>query len=107
MVYSLAVSVKMSILLQAPGILLVYLLSLGYVDTFHCLSICAAVQLIVGYPFLTTYPLEYISRSFELSRVFMHKWTVNLKFLPEHIFVRKDLGLILLSLTLIGKVDGC
>lgn len=99
--YSFAVSIKMNLLLQAPGLLMVLLLSLGWTETFICLSICAAVQLAVGYPFLSTFPVEYLSRSFEIGRVFTYVWTVNLKFLPEEIFVRKDLGLALLACTVI------
>ena len=96
------VSIKMNILLQAPGLLLIYLLSLGWVETLICLSICAQVQMILGYPFLVTYPIQYLSRSFELGRVFMFKWTVNFKFLPEDIFIGKELSIVLLIMTIIG-----
>jgi alpha-1,3-mannosyltransferase len=99
--YSVAVSVKMNLLLQAPGLLMVLLLSLGWAETFVCLCICAAVQLVAGYPFLSTFPVEYLSRSFEIGRVFTYIWTVNLKFLPEEVFVRKDFGLALLVCTVV------
>lgn len=36
-------------------------------------------------------------KAFELSRVFTYKWTVNWKFLPEDLFVSKELALGLLS----------
>lgn len=42
--YSLAVGVKMNILLFAPGLLLLLLQANGVVGTAVCLSICAAVQ---------------------------------------------------------------
>ena len=100
--YSLAVGIKMNMLLWAPGILLIYLLGTGIYGTFMCLTICATVQLILGYPFLTTYPVEYIANSFNLSRQFMYKWTVNLKFLPEEVFLSKELSLLLLGLTVAG-----
>lgn len=99
-----AVSVKMNMLLYAPGVLLVLLIATGLKETFICLSICAAVQLVLGYPFLSTFPVEYLSRSFDVKRVFMYKWTVNLKFLPEDIFVGKQLSVLLLVLTLTGKL---
>jgi alpha-1,3-mannosyltransferase len=67
-----------------------------------CLFICAAVQLVLAIPFLTTYPVEYISRSFDLGRVFMHKWTVNFKFLSEDVFVSKNLSILLLLLTILA-----
>lgn len=56
-----------------------------------------ALQVALGYPFLSTYPKEYIGRAFEFSRVFLYKWTVNLRFLPEPIFVSKQLALFLLT----------
>eukprot|EP01034_Spumella_vulgaris_P043042 gene43042-53414_t len=77
-------------LLHAPGILLVLLMATGYTETLICLSICAGLQLVVGYPFLSTYPVQYLTKSFELGRVFMHKWTVNFKFLSEEVFVAKE-----------------
>jgi alpha-1,3-mannosyltransferase len=100
--YSLGVSVKMNMLLQAPGVLLVLLLACGFQETCVCLFICAAVQLVLAIPFLTTYPVEYISRSFDLGRVFMHKWTVNFKFLSEDVFVSKNLSILLLLLTILA-----
>eukprot|EP00518_Triparma_eleuthera_P009324 CAMPEP_0182473054 /NCGR_PEP_ID=MMETSP1319-20130603/23251_1 /TAXON_ID=172717 /ORGANISM="Bolidomonas pacifica, Strain RCC208" /LENGTH=586 /DNA_ID=CAMNT_0024673811 /DNA_START=1 /DNA_END=1757 /DNA_ORIENTATION=+ len=96
--YSLSVSAKMNTLLFAPGILLIFLQSSTYGETFISLSICAGIQLVLGYPFLSTYPVSYLKKAFELSRVFFFKWTVNLKFLPEDIFVSKPLSLALLGL---------
>ena len=66
-IYSLSVSVKMNMLLYAPGILFLYLVGTGLQETIICLFICAIVQLILGLPFLLTYPKEYLIRSFSLS----------------------------------------
>ncbi len=44
------------------------------------------IKLILGGPFLLTYPVAYIHRSFDLGRQFFFIWTVNWKFLPEDIF---------------------
>ncbi|XP_059616102.1 lethal(2)neighbour of tid protein [Phlebotomus argentipes] len=93
---SLGVSVKMNVLLFAPAILLLYITNLGYVKTVVQLAICAAIQLILGAPFLLTYPVEYIKGSFDLGRVFEHKWTVNYRFLPEEIFVNRYFHVALL-----------
>lgn len=41
------------------------------------------LQALLGAPFLLHAPGSYLQKAFELSRVFMHKWTVNLQFLPE------------------------
>jgi hypothetical protein len=36
------------------------------------------VQVIVGMPFLAAYPTEYLSRAFNLGRVFIHFWYIHL-----------------------------
>lgn len=36
--------------------------------------------------------MSYLSRAFELSRVFFYKWTVNFKFLPEDVSKRRRRG---------------
>lgn len=79
-VFSLAVSIKMNILLFAPGLLLLLLQFPSSIqETIVCLAICAAVQVILGAPFLLSYPESYIRKAFEFDRVFFFKWTVNWK----------------------------
>jgi alpha-1,3-mannosyltransferase len=58
--------------------------------------LCATVQLVVGFPFLAYHPWSYIAGSFNLGRVFMHRWSVNLKFLPEEVFTSRWLAMLLL-----------
>ena len=103
-VFSLAVSVKMNVLLFAPGLLLLLLQTGPDLKTvFYRLMLgCALPQLILGAPFLTTHPVSYLRKAFELDRVFFYKWTVNLKFLPEDIFLAKPLSIALLVLHLGG-----
>lgn len=84
--YSLAVSIKMNILLYAPCLLLAYLTNLTLKETIFNLTICAFVQIILAAPFLFTNPLAYIKGSFDLGRVFEHKWTVNYRFLERALF---------------------
>mmetsp|Transcript_4985 Transcript_4985/g.7617 ORF Transcript_4985/g.7617 Transcript_4985/m.7617 type:complete len:458 (-) Transcript_4985:22-1395(-) len=97
-VFSLAVSIKMNVLLFAPGLLLLLLQkNQSLLGTIRHLSICASIQLLLGWPFLTTYPISYIKKAFEFDRVFFFKWTVNWKFLPEEIFTSKPWALILLT----------
>lgn len=104
--FSLAVAIKMNILLFAPAILMLYITSLGYIKTVIQLSICAAVQLIIGAPFLMTYPVEYIKGSFDLGRIFEHKWTVNYRFLDREMFENRmfHLGLLVLHIILMSIV---
>ena len=99
LVFSLSVCIKMNSLLFAPGLLLLLLQSQASLwGTATCLAICAGVQLVLGAPFLKTYPISYLRKAFELDRVFFYKWTVNWKFIPEAIFVSKPLSLLLLGL---------
>ncbi|GMH68317.1 hypothetical protein TrLO_g15073 [Triparma laevis f. longispina] len=108
--FSAGVGVKMNGLLYAPGVLGVYLGGRSYSKlrsiqsqiyqlrhTLLNLFINALLQIIIGYPFLSTYPLSYLRKSFELDRIFFYKWTVNFKFLPEGIFINPTWGKILLG----------
>jgi len=47
-------------------------------------------------PFLLTNAKGYFSGAFDFGREFFYKWTVNLKFFPEEIFLDKRLSLFLL-----------
>jgi len=96
-VYSLAVSVKMNLLLFAPGLLFLLLCAHGVRKTATLIALCALVQVAVGAPFLCTHPASYIKGAFDLSRVFLHRWSVNLKFLPEDLFVSRSLAVSLLA----------
>jgi alpha-1,3-mannosyltransferase len=96
--YSLAVSVKMNILLFAPALLLLLLGIKGFTKTLLNLSICAAVQVVLALPFLLVNPVGYVTRAFDLGRVFLFQWTVNWRFLPEEVFVNRTFHLVLLGL---------
>ncbi|XP_012260274.1 lethal(2)neighbour of tid protein [Athalia rosae] len=98
--YSLAVSVKMNILLFAPTLLVAYLAILGLRKTIVQLALCATVQFLLGLPFLYGNPVAYIKGAFNLARVFQYKWTVNWKFLPEDIFLNSYFHIALLALHL-------
>ena len=80
-VFSLAVSIKMNVLLFAPGLLLLLLQAsdnLWHV-VYRLAVFCALPQLILGAPFLWHHPIHYLRKAFELDRVFFYKWTVNWK----------------------------
>ncbi|KAI1301168.1 Dol-P-Man:Man(5)GlcNAc(2)-PP-Dol alpha-1,3-mannosyltransferase [Halotydeus destructor] len=89
LVYSLSVSVKMNILLFSPALLLIFLEGGKVKSVVKNLTICALVQILVAAPFLT-HPVSYISRSFNLGRVFMYKWTVNWRLVDETIFLSQE-----------------
>jgi len=94
--YSFAVSIKMNILLYAPAIGLLYLKYLGFAGTVKQIMLCAFVQLVLGAPFLLTYPENYVTRAFNFSKDFEYKWTVNFKFISEETFLNKRFGHLLL-----------
>ncbi|XP_066508883.1 dol-P-Man:Man(5)GlcNAc(2)-PP-Dol alpha-1,3-mannosyltransferase-like [Hoplias malabaricus] len=94
--YSLAVSVKMNVMLFAPGLLFLLLSEFGLIKTLPKLILCAVIQVMLGLPFLLVNPVGYISRAFDLGRQFLFKWTVNWRFLPEEIFFSRYFHLALL-----------
>jgi len=96
LLYSLAVGVKMNILLFAPAIFLAYIATGGLRRAVKQVFVCGLVQLAIGFPFLATYPLEYLKGSFDIGRVFLFEWTVNWRFVPEEIFVHKGFHIMLL-----------
>lgn len=101
--YSLAVSIKMNILLFAPALLAAYLIILGFKRTIIQLFICASVQVALAAPFLYYNFIGYIQRSFDLGRIFEHKWTVNYRFLDKPLFENRyfHIGLLTLHILLL------
>ncbi|XP_025833125.1 lethal(2)neighbour of tid protein [Agrilus planipennis] len=94
--FSLAVSVKMNILLYSPCLLLAFLTNLSLWETILNLSVCGLVQVVLGAPFLYKNYLNYIRGSFDVARVFEHKWTVNYRFLSRQIFESHQFHIVLL-----------
>ena len=99
----------MNILLFAPGLLLLLISKFGISKTPVYLSICAVIQVsrlfeniilnhfegyndsflfqvLLGLPFLLVNPVAYMTRSFDVGRQFMFKWTVNWRFLGAELF---------------------
>eukprot|EP00873_Tetraselmis_striata_P006510 jgi/Tetstr1/426774/TSEL_016990.t1 len=99
--FSAGVSIKMNVLLMAPPVLAVAIKMSNPGDLFQAVLLGGALQVILAIPFLATYPWGYLSRAFELSRVFQYKWTVNLKFLPEDVFTSPWLAMGLLSVHIV------
>ncbi|NXY25633.1 ALG3 mannosyltransferase, partial [Atrichornis clamosus] len=102
LLFSLAVSVKMNILLFAPGLLFLLLQRFGLLGCIPKLCICALLQVALGLPFLLVNPVGYLTRSFDLGRQFQFKWTVNWRFLPEEVFQNRVFHAALLLIHLAG-----
>lgn len=94
---SLALSIKMNILLFLPALLYIYYISLGPLITILHLTTIAAIQVSLAFPFLS-HPREYVSTAFNFSREFDWEWTVNWRWLGQELFESEALSKGLLAL---------
>ncbi|CAI5531557.1 unnamed protein product [Closterium sp. Naga37s-1] len=101
LLFSAGVSVKMNVLLFLPPLLLIMAKTLPLLQIMALLGAAVAFQLLVGWPFISTFPQAYFGRAFDLGRVFIHFWSVNFKFVPKSTFVSKPFALSLLGLHLL------
>lgn len=99
--YSLALAVKMNILLYAPAMAVIYLRALGLQRSIIEALRVILIQGIIAFPFLRQDARSYLSSAFNLSRVFLYKWTVNLRFLDEAKFLDERLARRLLAVHLL------
>eukprot|EP00479_Gromia_sphaerica_P006910 TRINITY_DN2112_c0_g3_i1.p1 TRINITY_DN2112_c0_g3~~TRINITY_DN2112_c0_g3_i1.p1 ORF type:complete len:177 (-),score=17.72 TRINITY_DN2112_c0_g3_i1:11-541(-) len=84
--------------LFAPALLILLLKRFYIKKTIFHLGICAAVQVAVGWEFLSTYPVSYIRRAFNFGKQFEYKWSLNMQFVSEETFM--DVPLALTTMTL-------
>ena len=96
--FSLAFSTKMNVFLFAPALAVVLVQAVGFKAMVALVAWCGAIQVALGAPFMLVNASGYLNRSFELGRVFFHKWTVNFKFLDEATFQSSKLAAALLVL---------
>ncbi|KAF9961066.1 dolichyl-P-Man:Man(5)GlcNAc(2)-PP-dolichol alpha-1,3-mannosyltransferase [Mortierella alpina] len=95
--FSLAVSVKMNILLFFPAFGFLVWQTQGVFGTVLQLTTMALVQILLSLPFTLHHAESYLRKAFEFSRVFEYKWTVNWKFLDEKTFLSPGLSKLLLA----------
>ena len=93
--FSLALSVKMNILLFAPGFAYIFYFGAGLRRAVLNSLVVAAIQALLGLPFLVSHPSHYLQRAFELGRQFFYKWTVNWRFVDEEVFLSREFSLVL------------
>lgn len=113
LVYAWGVGVKMSLLLALPAVGIVLLQALGLQKAIRQamlmlqLQVCTVMegicrrlttrrQVVLALPFLPTNALGYLARSFEFTRQFLYKWTVNWRFVGEEVFLARNFSNILL-----------
>src|ERR1700722_935042 len=87
---SAALSVKMSAILYLPGLLLILLKRRGLLYMLYSLLNVVVTQAYIARPFLEAEPWSYLRYSFDFSRAFLYKWTVNWRFVSEDIFLSRQ-----------------
>ncbi|KAJ7172604.1 glycosyltransferase family 58 protein [Mycena filopes] len=87
LLFSAALSVKMSILLYLPALLVILFKRHGLISTGRHLITLGASNALLALPFLEEDYWAYLRSAFDLSRVFLYKWTVNWRMLGEEIFL--------------------
>ncbi|KAI0363477.1 mannosyltransferase [Pilatotrama ljubarskyi] len=107
-----ALSVKMCVLLYVPGLLVILFRRGGLLWSILHMFALGATQVLIGMPFMLHYPWSYLKHSYEFSRVFLFKWTVNWRFLGEELFLSPAWAKGLLvahvtTLTLFGLFKWC
>ena len=102
--YSFGVGTKMSLLLAAPAIGIILVQALPFKRAANALFLMAQVQVTLAVPFMS-HAIGYLTRSFEFSRVFLFKWTVNWRFIGEQMFLSKSFAtaLTMIHLTLLAS----
>ncbi|KAJ8497009.1 hypothetical protein ONZ45_g12220 [Pleurotus djamor] len=93
---SAAISVKMSAILYLPGLLVILYKRRGLASTLRYLVTMVAFQMLIAQDFLQVDSKAYINGAFDLSRVFLYKWTVNWRMLGEDLFLDPRLAVGLL-----------
>jgi len=92
----------MNVLLFVPAYGLLLVERFGLVRALPHVALCVAVQLLLGLPFLLENAVSYVRGAFDFGRQFFYVWTVNLKFLPEHVFLDRRLAAGLLAAHVLG-----
>jgi len=93
--FSIGVSIKMNILLFAPAFMFLNVKATGWNTSIKNGILAALIQVLVALPF-KSHPIEYLAGSFELTRKFLWKWTVNWRFVGQETFESDPFSTLLL-----------
>jgi len=96
LLYSWGLGIKMSLILSLPAFGVILFLTRGIAGGLRQASLMMQLQVLIGLPFLQQDWKGYLSRSFELSRQFFFKWTVNWRFMGEERFLSREFSIALL-----------
>ncbi|KAI9787143.1 MAG: dolichyl-P-Man:Man(5)GlcNAc(2)-PP-dolichol alpha-1,3-mannosyltransferase [Geoglossum umbratile] len=86
----------MSVLLVLPAIGVILVQAVGVGRALRQALLIGQLQVLISFPFLPVNAAGYFSRAFELTRVFLFKWTVNWRFMGEERFLSKEFSIVLL-----------
>ncbi|WVF71369.1 hypothetical protein IAT40_006173 [Kwoniella sp. CBS 6097] len=100
--YSLALGVKMNILLFLPGLLVLLFQYRGVFGVIEGASIIAVIQLLLPLPYFLSLSNQHLSKAyftsaFDFSRRFLYEWTVNWRFISEESFLSRERAVLLLA----------
>ncbi|KAF7845985.1 hypothetical protein BT93_L5705 [Corymbia citriodora subsp. variegata] len=99
MAWTLGLGTKMTMLLPLPAVALLLIQGAGLDHAAVYGALAWVIQFGTAAPFLGYEHLpKYMGRAFELSRVFLYKWTVNWRFVSEDVFLSKPFAYGLLAL---------
>lgn len=77
----------MSIFLYIPGLLVILFKQGGLIATLRHIATITLTQILLALPFLSGNWRSYLQYAFDLSRVFLYKWTVNWRLVDEETFL--------------------
>lgn len=80
----------MSILLYLPALLVVLFKRHGLLATFRHMVTLFASNALLALPFLEEDYWAYLRSAFDLSRVFLYKWTVNWRMIGQDTFLSRQ-----------------
>ncbi|KIW67801.1 hypothetical protein PV04_07028 [Phialophora macrospora] len=98
--YSWGLGIKMTLLPTLPAVAVLVFLARGFHSGVSLALSILLLQIFIMLPFARCNPWGYLSRSFDLSRQFLFKWTVNWRFVGEAVFLSREFSILLLSLHL-------
>jgi alpha-1,3-mannosyltransferase len=90
----------MGVLLYLPALLMNLNFHFGIIKTLASVAFLGVMQVVIGLEFILFDYKKYFGHAFELTRVFLFKWSVNWQFLGEEVATSKQWALILLVLQL-------
>lgn len=77
----------MSILLYVPGLLVILFKRSGLLVSIRHITTIVLSQILLALPFLLRHWRSYLTYAFDLSRIFLYRWTVNWRFVDQKTFL--------------------